>query len=54
MLISPNIYITKSEIVCGQCPPYKIATFILDKTIEYNIKNRYQHIREIIEDLKYV
>jgi serine/threonine protein kinase len=28
--------------------------FILDKTIEYNIKNRYQHIREIIEDLKYV
>lgn len=28
--------------------------FILDKTIEYNIKNRYQYICEIIEDLKYV
>jgi hypothetical protein len=24
ILISPNICIPKSEIVCGQCPPYKI------------------------------
>jgi serine/threonine protein kinase len=27
---------------------------VLDKTIEHNVKNRYQHIREIMDDIKYI